>query len=63
LIACTHPHLFVKQPIVVDVVLSGLEAGNTRRVTTSHNHQISVCLDVDAQQVNEIFLDQICSNW
>jgi len=62
LIACTHPHLFSKEAIAVEVVSLGHEAGNTNRSTKSDSRQITVCLDVDAQQVNRMFLDQICSN-
>lgn len=62
LIACTHPHLFSKEAIAVEVVLSGHDAGNTCRSTNSDRPEITVCLDVDAQQVNKMFLDQICSN-
>lgn len=62
LIACTHPHLFSKEDVPVDVILSGQEAGNTHRSTKLDRPKISVCLDVEAQKVNNMFLDLICTN-
>lgn len=61
-IACTHPELFSIEEVRVDVTQMGLEAGNTLRSTNSDHSEIAVCLDIDAQQVNEMFLSQICSN-
>lgn len=62
LIACTNPELFTVENIAIDTVLSGDEVGKTSRSTVPGKAQISVCLAIDANVVDQLFLERICSN-
>lgn len=61
-IACTHPELFTLEETAIEVVLDGAAIGNTVRQPAKPQNRITVCTDVDAGRVGEIFFSRICLN-
>lgn len=61
-IACTHPELFTREEAAIEVVLDGTAIGNTVRQPGKIQNTITVCTDVDADRVNELFFSRICQN-
>lgn len=60
LIACTHPELFSMDETGVSVVLEGDEFGNTVRDTAKP--KVSVCVDIQADAVKTLFMQQVKAN-
>ncbi len=61
-IACTHPELFTREEAAVEVVLEGTAVGNTVRQPNKPQNRITVCTDVEADRVNDLFLSRVCRN-
>lgn len=61
-IACTHPELFALEEAEIEVLLDGAAIGNTMRKPGKPQNRITVCTDVEAAVVNEMFLSRIQLN-
>lgn len=61
-IACTHPELFTFEETPIEVVLDGAAIGNTVRQPDKPRNRITVCTDVDADRVGDLFFSRICLN-
>ena len=57
LIACTHPQLFTMEKTGISVILEGEQFGNT--VRDSSKREVSVCVDIDAKAVKDLFMQRI----
>jgi len=60
-IAAAHPELFHTKPLAITVVASGVAQGQTVASTAANSPAIDVCLDCNAQEIKNLFINSFKS--